>query len=362
MHPLSWQTLLKKVLSSLQQKQITRFDITLFLRQLATLIAAGISITECCSLLEKVQEKTALRLLIYAIKREIMSGKSLFDSLKCHKQYFDEFTCQLIRIGELSGKLDTTLMHIAAHQENNLKIKKQIQQALVYPGVITTIACLVTYAMFVFVIPRFNELFHNMQGSLPFFTRCIFYLSRQLQAYCNLMALIIAALIILFYHKRKIILRYYSCKFALKTPVLKHCLHKIGLANFARNLALTLTAGIPLTGALQIAAQAENESEFTHDIAKLLHKVSTGLQLHQAMAYFPSFPPLMIQMIKIGEEAGKLPQMLTKTAEFLQSDIDNLISHFSKLLEPLIMVVLGVLIGGLVIGMYLPLFKLGSAF
>lgn len=345
-----------------QKRQISRFDITVFLRQFATLITAGIPITQCCEILEKSQEKTTLRLLIYSIKREILAGKSLFYSMQCHPIFFDDFTCQLIRIGEETGKLDSTLLHIAKHQEKNLELRKQIKQALFYPCTITMTSILITFGMFLFVIPRFNELFQDMHSKLPQLTIWIFYLSSQLKQYCTIVLIVICLLIsVSFYHKDKRYGRYFY-HFALKIPFLKNCLRKIILANFARNLALTFAAGMPITEALKLAGSASDHIEFANIVAKLHGKISAGLQLHHGMAAFPYFPALMVQMIKIGEESGMLEHMLTKIADFLESDIDNLINHFSKLLEPLIMVVLGVLIGGLIIGMYLPIFKLGSAF
>ena len=356
-----WITL-KRSLDALKQKrQINLFDITIFLRQLATLISAGIPIIQCCDILEKSQEKIALRLLIYALKREILSGKNLFHSLQHHPHHFDPFTCELIQIGEHTGKLDVMLTTVALHQEKNLTFKKRIKRALFYPCMITITALLITISMFLFIVPRFADLFHDSQDKLPALTLWIFYFSARLkeQIVTFLIGITVFTLF-LFHSKHAIIIKKYFWKILLSLPLIKQCIHKIALTRFARNLAITLTAGIPILDALKLTANAWSNPEFINMTATLRHKISAGLQLHHAMETLSYFPLLMIQMVKIGEESGKLEHMLNKIADFIESDIDQLLSHCNQLLEPLIMIVLGALIGGLVIGMYLPIFKLGN--
>lgn len=345
-----------------QNQRVNAFDITVFLRQFATLISAGIPIIQSCDILEKSQEKRALRLLIYSIKRDILSGHNLYSSLKSHPTYFDLLTCHLVQIGEHTGQLEMMLITIANYQEKNLAFKKKVKQALFYPCIITLTALMVTFSMFIFVIPRFAELFHDMQDTLPLLTVCLFYLSDKLQQYVFLwLACTFFSIVIFIYAMRTTNAQRYLQQIIAQLPLIKPCLHKITLARFARNLAITFAAGIPITDALKLAANTNNNIEFTRIIAELRSKISSGLQLHHAMLASNFFPVLMIQMVKIGEESGMFELMLDKIADFFESDIEQLIGRLNHLLEPLIMLVLGVLIGGLVIGMYLPIFKLGSA-
>ena len=342
-------------------RRITSFDITLFLRQFATLICANIPVTQCCDILEKSQEKTALRLLIYSIRRDILAGKTLFDSFRQQNRYFDQLTCQLVQIGEHTGKVDVMLLTLANYQEKNLAFKKQIQQALFYPCIIMITAVIVTFSMFLFVIPRFAELFSDMQATLPLFTQWIFYLSSKLQQYVWLMIAVTCLFIFALLHSRfSTRMKIWLFTFSARLPVIHTCLLKIALARFSRNLALTFASGIPITDALRLTANACGHRELAATITLLRSKISTGLQLHHAMEMSALFPILMIQMVKIGEESGMLEHMLDKIADFFESDIDQLVNRIGQLVEPLIMLVLGVLIGGLVIGMYLPIFKLGN--
>lgn len=344
-----------------QMAHITLLDISIFLRQFAVLIAAGIPIIKSCDILEKSQEKMAVRLLIYSIKREILAGKNLFYSLQQHSLYFDELTCELVQIGESTGKLDTLLMTIAHYQEKNIDFKNRLKQALFYPSIIIITSILITFCMFIFVIPRFAQLFADMQGSLPWITRAIFYLSAGLLQHIQwLFIFLILFIFFIVKGSRSVHFKHALKKLMLQFPLIKPSLYKITLARFARNLSLTLAAGLPMTDALKLTVNTCKQPDFASHLRQLRYKVSSGQQLHIAMgAHF--FPPLMIQMIKIGEESGTLELMLDKMADFFDADVDQLFAKVSQLFEPLIMLVLGVLIGGLVIGLYLPIFKLGSA-
>lgn len=336
-------------------------DKVIFLRQFATLLAAGVPLLQCCNILERSQSKIALRLLIYAIKREILLGKTLFQSLRPHT-FFDALTLQLIHLGECTGQLDKILMTLAKHQEKNLALKKQIRHALFYPAFIALTAMGMALSLLIFVVPRFADLFQDAEETLPFLTHCVFYLSSVLQHYGPFLLIFSLLFIYLIYRSlgtpsiKQILYRS-----IIRFPFIKTYTHKIVLAQFTRNLAITVNAGLPLIEALSLAASPCHNKELIQLIATLGNNVQAGLQLHQAMAAFSYFPLLMVQMIKIGEEAGKLEPMLDKSADFFEADIAELIGHVTQLLEPLIMLVLGVLIGGLVISMYLPIFKVGSA-
>jgi type IV pilus assembly protein PilC len=349
---------IKSILSSCKQKRaITPLDITIFLRQFAALLTAGIPILQCFRVLEKNQGKIAMHLLIDSIKHELLSGKNLYTSLSTHKKYFNEMTCQLIKIGEHTGNLDTTLKMIADEHERQLAFIRQIKHALFYPCVISFTALLVTVSMFLFIIPKFSELFTGTHIPLPALTRCLFFLSAQLNQHLFLLCLPVLCISFLY------------LPHAFSRKIKKSCqkrlhqfsfMQKILLARFARNLATMFAAGIPITDALRLLMNA-NYPEFTHTILRIRSKLHAGLHLHQAMQSTAYFPDLMLQMVKIGEESGSLDHMLNKAADFFETDIEHLLRQFSRLLEPLIMLVLGVLIGALIIGMYLPIFKLGSA-
>lgn len=345
------------------KQQITAFDIIVFLRQLATLLTAGVPIIQSCDMLANSQEKSALRLLIHAIKRDISAGKQLAQSLQAHPHCFDNLTCQLIKIGEHTGRLDTALETVAAYQEKNWAFKNRLQQALFYPCVISITALAVTVCMLVFVIPRFADLFQATHTTLPLVTMWVFWLAHTLKQHGLLLgSTTLLALMLLIRAMRMPSWRQCQQKLLTTLPLIRSCWQKIILARFARHLALTYTAGIPINDALTLTAQIAGHAEFAANVAKLSSKVRSGLQLHQAMLALPAFPALMIQMVKIGEESGMLAQMLHKVADFFESDVDLLLAKFCQLLEPLILLVQGVLIGGLVLAMYLPIFKLGSVF
>jgi len=342
-----------------KMRRIRSFDIVVFLRQFATLIAAGIPMLRSCDILEKSQEKIAMRLLIYSIKREIGAGKHLFTSFERHPLYFDHLTCQLIRIGEHTGKLDSMLLAVATQQENSLAFKRNIQRILFYPCILLITALFIICSLFIFVIPKFAELFSDKLDNLPVLTIWLFHLSFYFREYFFIGIGILLLSFIIFLNKKSAIRSFLQKLNNL--PILKQYKQKISLARFARHLAITFTAGIPIIQALKLTENNNAHMTFNELIPKLRHKIQGGLALHQAMQLFPYFPLLMVQMIKIGEESGTLERMLSKIADFLEAEVAQFVSQLSQLLEPLIILVLGVLIGGLVIGMYLPIFKLGSA-
>jgi type IV pilus assembly protein PilC len=339
--------------------KINNIDINTFIRQFTVLIAAGVPLAKSLNLLEESQDKIDLRLLIYSIKKEVLSGKQLHESLNYYPKYFDKLLCQLILIGERTGKLDYTLNTITAYQEKSTALHLRIKQALFYPCIIMITACLVCTCLFLFVIPKFADLFQDFNQSLPIFTKFIFYISYLFQDYIKYILLFIVINFIIFiYNKTKIKSGLFFIFSSL--PVIKPLLKKIRLVRFASTLAITFAAGIPITEALLLSSELSHDEELSHILANVRHQINNGLQLYQAMKVFSYFPLLMIQMIKIGEETGTLEHMLYKIASFMESEVDQTLHNLSKLLEPLIMVVLGVLIGGLIIGIYLPIFKLGA--
>ena len=351
--------MLNKLLTA-SRSSLTVTDIALFLRQLATLIQAGVPILTSCELLEKCQIKTVCRTLINTIKKELLSGKTFYESL--FHTPIDPFTRQLIRIGEYTGKLDQLLLLIADHQEKNLAFRKKMKKLLFYPCIVIVVATLVSLSMFIFIIPRFAVLFEQSQSTLPLMTRGIFMISGFLNEHLLFLFMLFLLCLTMFFLPLGVWIRKKVFHLITQLPLIHTYLQKIILARFSRNLAITFSSGIPLNEALKLSAHAPSHPDFMNNVAKLHYKLNTGLSLHHAMAALPYFPILMIQMIKIGEETGMLDAMLNKLADFIESEIDHLIQQCSQLLEPLIMLILGVLIGGLVIGLYLPLFKLGSVF
>jgi len=341
--------------------RISAVEMAFFLRQFATLMAAGIPLIQSCEVLEKSQEKFPLRQLIHAIKRDILTGKNLYQSLRAQTKYFDELTCQLVYLGEQTGKLDTLLLAIANQHEKKAAFTRQLKQALFYPCLVAVMTLLFTLCLFLFVIPRFAELFKDVPEKLPLLTRWIFSLSTQLQSYAPICIVSLVLLgLVAAYTPLGAAMKPCLKAALLKLPFIQHHQRQVILMHFARSLALTCSAGIPITEALHLSAKACNNPSFSSLIASLRSKMSTGLQLHTAMQAFSYFPHLMIQLIKTGEESGMLESMLTHLAQFFETDTEQRLAKVNTLLEPLIMLVQGVLIGGLVIAMYLPLFKLGT--
>ncbi|MFZ2315400.1 MAG: type II secretion system F family protein [Gammaproteobacteria bacterium] len=343
---------LKKIWHATKHK-ISPEDIAIFFRQLAVLIQAEIPIIQSLEVLEKSQEKQMMCLLIFNLRKEILAGKNLFLSFLNHTYHFDRFACHLIKLGEQTGKLSSTLLMVADYHERELKRRKDIKQALFYPCVITLIALGMTLLMLIFIVPKFAELYDGMTNKLPLFTIFLFRLSA---AAYHLLWLLPLLFICTYFFKSKIIALY---PWLARLPGLTSLLHKIHLARFARHLAIAFAAGIPITDALLLSASTNHQAT-ARAFALLHNKVRAGQQLHRGMAELRFFPPMLLQMTKIGEESGQLDRMLHKSADFLEAEIEQWITRFNQLLEPLIMLVLGVLIGGLVIGMYLPIFNLGS--
>jgi len=345
--------------NKLNHKRIQADDIMIFFRQFATLISAGIPVIRVLDLLTQSQSKMLFRQLLRAIKADILAGNSISQSLLRHPQHFDALSCHLVRISETAGKLDVVLLDIADHQEKRVRFIQNIKQALFYPAIVSITGIATLCCLFIFIIPRFAELFADKQNELPLLTRWIFSFSMLLQTYCGWLFLFSLLLLIpVFFYKNKIhslkVLKNWFYQF----PILHRCRRQVSLAQFARQLSLTLAAGIPLIEALALIRVSE--PAFILAIRQLRFRVASGLQLHQAMETLILFPVFLRQMVKLGEESGQLVHLLDKSAEFYETEVSQTLQRLCRLLEPLIMLLLGVLIGGLVISMYLPIFKLGS--
>lgn len=357
------QKLHRKITLPQWKKTLSTREIAAFFRQIATLLTAGIPIVQACEILSHSQTQSELLNLSHFLKSELEAGKSLSTSIEHHPHYFDKLTCHLIYIGEQTGTLDCMLARIANYKEKAQALKSQIRQAITYPIIVLCVASIIITTMLVWVIPRFAELFQDFHGKLPYLTTQVIRFSDTLRQHGWLALLLLPGMKIFhYYFQHSLNFRFYLDKNIFRLPFLGDLVQKFLLARFTRSLTILITAGITLTDALSMTININNNHWFCMMIRQLHSEVATGQRLYLTMSSKPLFPPLVVQMIKVGEESGCLDQMLEKIADFYEADIDHYARHFNQLLEPLIILVLGVLIGGLVIAMYLPIFKLGTLF
>ena len=343
-------------------REITASDIAIFSRQLATLLKAGIPLVQAFDIIGKGHENPSMQLMLLSIKTNLESGDTLAESLKKNPLYFDELFCNLVEAGESAGVLETLLDKIATYKEKTESIKKKIKKALTYPTAVIFVAFIVTAILLLFVVPVFEELFKSFGADLPIFTRLIVDISKTLKQIWWLLLVIIISVIysFIYFKRRSRAFNRFLDKTLLKTPVIGTILNKSAIARFSRTLSILSTAGIPLVNALSSASGACGNIMYSEAVLKMREEVATGQRLQFAMLQTILFPHSVQQMIAIGEESGSLDAMLSKVADFYEEDIDNLVDNLSNLIEPVIMVILGILIGGLVIAMYLPIFKMGA--
>ncbi len=351
-----------KYLTTQLNNSIPSLTMVIFFRQLSTLISSQIPIIQGLTILYHTQSHKIFRQILMKIKIDIEAGHAFSICLSKYPQYFDTFTRHLISTGEQSGTLAFALDRIALHKENLLAIKAKIKRAFIYPAIVLIVALCVTLIMLTIVIPRFAELFKNMHSDLPAFTRTIIYVSDFIRSDYWIFAFPLIVIIFLLHCvKRSPFLQYQIERLGFQLPYFGTLYIKLILSRFCRSLATTYTAGIPISESLNMIAYANGSSYYAQIILKLRSQITKGQQLHQAMQRQLFFPHLLTTMIKIGEESGTLDKMLEKIANIYESEIDHELSICSQMLEPLIIAILGVLIGGLVIAMYLPIFKLGTA-
>ena len=331
-----------------------------YFRQFATLVNAGVPLLKSCDILAASQTNKQLITITLSIKKHIAAGHQLCESFKDFADIFDELTYEMIFIGEQTGRLDYLLEKIAIHHENQYASRQKIKQALIYPSFVIITALCVTLAMLVFVVPKFALLFQSAYQKLPLFTRFVFQFSQFLNEYLlYLSSSFVLAMIIL-----NRVAKHYQRRLSqivFQLPFIHHCYQKLILTRFCRQLVLSLSSGIPIINALNLLTNLCRDRRFSPIFLDISAEVYAGRALSQALSkHVRFFPSLMIQMIKIGEETGALELMLTKIADLYDADIDQFSQTISQTLEPLIIVILGALIGGLVIAMYLPIFKLGT--
>jgi type IV pilus assembly protein PilC len=345
-----------------KQGKVTPADIAIFSRQLATMMTAGIPLVQSFDIVGAGHENPAMQKLILAIKSDVENGTALADALAKHPLHFDDLFVSLVAAGEQAGALETLLDKIATYKEKTEAIKKKIKKALFYPAAVVVVAIVVTVILMIYVIPEFESLFQGFGADLPAFTRFVIDISKFVQSTGWLLGIAAAGGVwgFIYAKKRNRGVQHFVDRVMLKLPVLGAILHKSAIARYARTLATTFAAGVPLVEALDSVAGATGNIVYEGAVLRMRDEVATGQRLQRAMENTELFPNMVNQMIAVGEESGSLDAMSSKVADFYEEEVDNAVDSMSSLLEPLIMAILGVLVGGMVIAMYLPIFKMGS--
>jgi type IV pilus assembly protein PilC len=342
--------------------KVNAADIAIFARQLATMLASGIPLVQAFEIVGNGNDKPAMQKLILDIKMDIEGGNSLHEALAKHPLYFDDLFVNLVEAGEQAGALESLLDKVATYKEKTEALKKKVKKALFYPAAVLAVAVLVTIILLVFVIPQFEALYKGFGADLPAFTQFVIGISKFVQHDGFYVGAVVAAAFFFFFYfkKRSRALREFLDRLTLKVPVIGPIMRKAAIARYARTLSTMFSAGVPLVEALQSVSGATGNIVYENAVLRMKDEVATGQRLQRAMESTGLFPNMVNQMIAVGEESGSLDEMSAKVATFYEAEVDNAVDAMSSLLEPLIMVVLGVLVGGLVIAMYLPIFKLAS--
>ncbi|MGI2150611.1 type II secretion system F family protein [Shewanella baltica] len=341
---------------------IKAMDIAMVTRQIATMLAAGVPLVTTIEMLGRGHEKQKMRELLGTVLSEIQSGIPLSDSLRPHRRYFDDLYVDLVAAGEHSGSLDAVFDRIATYREKAEQLKSKIKKAMFYPAAVVVVAILVTTLLLLFVVPQFEEIFNSFGAELPAFTQFIIGISRFLQSswYIFFFAIVISIWLFVRAHRNSQVVRDRVDELVLKIPVIGNILHKAAMARFSRTLATTFAAGVPLIDGMESAAGASGNAVYRKALLKVRQEVMAGMQMNVAMRTTGLFPDMLIQMVMIGEESGSLDNMLNKVANIYEMQVDDAVDGLSSLIEPIMMVVIGTLVGGLIVGMYLPIFQMGN--
>ena len=352
----------KNILEGLMKKKVSTLDITIFTRQLATMMKAGVPLVQSFEIVAEGLDNPSMREVVLGIKTEVEGGNTFAGALKKYPQYFDNLFCSLVESGEQSGALETMLDRVAIYKEKSELLKQKIKKAMKYPATVVVVALIVTIILMVKVVPVFQDLFSSFGADLPAFTQMVVNMSNWMQKYWFILILLIGMVItgLLEAKKRSQKFRDTLDRLALKLPIFGDLVYKAIIARYSRTLATTFAAGVPLIDALESTAGATNNVVYEQAVMRIRDDVSTGQQLNFAMRATNRFPSMAIQMVAIGEESGALDSMLDKVATHFENEVDNAVDGLTSMMEPLIMAVLGVLVGGLVIAMYLPIFQMGS--
>ena len=341
---------------------ITAKEIAVFARQIATMMQSGVPLVQAFEIISGGQKNPRMKTMLDDIKASLEGGSTLAESLGRHPLQFDMLFQNLVRAGEGAGVLDTVLATIADYKENTEALKSKVKKALFYPAIVIAVAILVSSILLIFVIPQFEAVFKNFGADLPAFTQMIVNASKFMTSYWWLMLLILVGSLVAFIQakKRSKSFGYFLDRMVLKIPVIGEIMRNSAIARFSRTLAVTFKAGVPLVEALETVAGATGNIVYEKAVHRVRDDVSVGYQLNTAMRQVDVFPHMVIQMTAIGEEAGALDTMLLKVAEFYEAEVNNAVDALSSMIEPMVMVFIGVVVGGMVIGMYLPIFKLAA--
>lgn len=341
---------------------IKPMDIAMVTRQIATMLAAGVPLVTTIEMLGRGHEKQKMRELLGTILAEVQSGIPLSDSLRPHRRYFDDLYVDLVAAGEHSGSLDAVFDRIATYREKAEALKSKIKKAMFYPAAVVVVAILVTTLLLLFVVPQFEDIFKSFGAELPAFTQLIINISRFMQSswYLFFAAIVIGIWSFVRTHRNSQMFRDRIDELVLKIPVIGEILHKAAMARFSRTLATTFAAGVPLIDGMESAAGASGNAVYRSALLKVRQEVMAGMQMNIAMRTTGLFPDMLIQMVMIGEESGSLDNMLNKVANIYEMQVDDAVDGLSSLIEPIMMVVIGTLVGGLIVGMYLPIFQMGN--
>ncbi len=348
--------------SGVKGKKITAKDIAIFSRQLATMMSSGVPLVQSFDIISQGVDNPNMKKLLVTIKSDIEAGATLHEALQKHPLLFDELFCNLVHAGEQAGILETLLNKIANYKERIEELKGKIKKALFYPTAIMVVALVVTAILLVYVVPQFEDLFKNFGGALPAFTQMVIGLSEFMQDWWWLIFGAIGGVVTLLIQAKRRSQKFNHAldRMVLKLPIIGSIVNKAAIARYARTLSTMFAAGVPLVEAMTSVAGAAGNAVYTEAILRMRDDIATGRQLQLSMRDTGMFPAMVVQMVAIGEESGNIDAMLGKVADFYEEEVNNDVDSMSSLLEPLIMAVLGVLVGGLVVAMYLPIFKLGA--
>jgi len=344
------------------KKKITPKDIAVFSRQLATMMSAGVPLVQAFEIVGRGHDNPSMQDLILTVKGDVEAGNALATALGKHPLYFDDLFCNLVHAGEQAGVLETLLDKIATYKEKTEALKGKIKKALFYPIAVIVVAFIITAILLIFVIPQFQQLFSNFGGDLPAFTAFVISISEVFQAYWWAIfgGLGAAGYLFVYFKKRSPSFNRVLDRVALRVPVVGEIVRKASIARYCRTLSTMFAAGVPLVEAMESVAGATGNTVYGEAVLIMRDEIATGQQLQASIRQTNLSPNMVVQMVAIGEESGSLDDMLAKVVDFFEEEVDNAVDALSSLLEPMIMAILGVLIGGLVLAMYLPIFKMGS--
>ena len=342
--------------------KITPADIAVFSRQMATMMSSGVPLVQSFDIIGQGNDNPAMAKMIMDIKADVEAGANFADALKKFPMYFDPLFVNLVQAGEQSGALETMLDKLATYKEKTEALKAKVKKAMTYPIAVLVVAFIVTVILLIFVVPQFQEVFSSFGAELPAMTLFVIALSEFMQQYwwMFIAAIGIAFAVYRHFNAKSEKFRKWKDRTVLKIPVVGEIAEKSAIARFARTLETMSAAGVPLVEAMDSVAGATGNSLFYEATMKIRDQISGGTRLQDAMKMTGLFPNMVIQMVSIGEEAGSLDHMLSKVADFYEAEVDNLVDNLTSLMEPMIIAVLGVLVGGLIVAMYLPIFQLGN--